>query len=79
MKQSLVPLGSLPGRPALGHPTVPVVREARRLCFTVPRRPLELIHCEYHKSRADALRREGYFNTSPGKEALKLMLREALP
>ncbi|MGA1194597.1 MAG: GIY-YIG nuclease family protein [Kiritimatiellia bacterium] len=45
---------------------------------TAPRRPLDLVYCEYHASKADALRREGYFKTSAGKKALKLMLRESL-
>lgn len=45
---------------------------------TAPRRPFELIYCEYHASKDDALRREGYFKTSSGKKALRLMLREAL-
>jgi len=46
---------------------------------TSRRRPLELIYCEYHKSRADALRRENYFKTTAGKRAIRLMLRDALP
>jgi putative endonuclease len=45
---------------------------------TARRRPLELIYCEYHKSRTDALRREKYFKTTAGKKALKLMLRDTL-
>lgn len=45
---------------------------------TAARRPLTLIYCEYHASRADALRREGYFKTSAGKKAIKLMLRDSL-
>ncbi|MBN2559987.1 MAG: GIY-YIG nuclease family protein [Phycisphaerae bacterium] len=45
---------------------------------TSHRRPLELIYCEYHKARSDALRREGYFKTTMGKKALRLMLREGL-
>jgi putative endonuclease len=45
---------------------------------TAPRRPLELIYCEYHSSKQDALRREGYFKTTAGKRAVKMMLREAL-
>jgi len=32
----------------------------------------------YHASKIDALRREGYFKTTAGKKALKLMLRNAL-
>ena len=45
---------------------------------TATRRPLDLIYCEYHSSKQDATRREGYFKTGAGKRALKLMLREAL-
>ncbi len=44
---------------------------------TAPRRPFRLIYCEYHASKPDALRREGYFKTSAGKKALSLMLRNA--
>ena len=44
---------------------------------TAQRRPLELIHCEYYRSEADAIRREHYLKTIQGKRALKLMLREA--
>ena len=45
---------------------------------TAPRRPLELIYCEFHTSKNDAIRREGYFKTTAGKKTLNLMLREAL-
>jgi putative endonuclease len=45
---------------------------------TAPRRPFDLIYCEYHVSKIDALRREGYFKTTAGKKALKLMLRDSL-
>ena len=45
---------------------------------TAPRRPFDLIYCEYHAHKLDALRRESYFKTSPGKKALKLMLRHGL-
>ena len=45
---------------------------------TAARRPLTLIYCEYHGSKQDALRREGYFKTTAGKKALKLMLRDSL-
>jgi putative endonuclease len=45
---------------------------------TAPRRPFELVYCEYHRSKQDALRREGYFKTTAGKKALRLMLRDAL-
>lgn len=43
---------------------------------TIHRRPLELIYCEYHRSRIDAPRREAYFKTTAGKKALRLMLRD---
>jgi putative endonuclease len=45
---------------------------------TATRRPFALIYCEYHACKVDALRRESYFKTSPGKNALKLMLRVSL-
>ena len=45
---------------------------------TASRRPLDLIYCEYHESKHDALRREAYLKTTAGKKALKLMLRDAL-
>ena len=45
---------------------------------TAYRRPLELIFCEFYLSDKDALRRERYLKTSPGKRSLKLMLRETL-
>ena len=45
---------------------------------TKGRRPLQLIYCEYHQSKEDAQRREKYFKTTPGKKAIKLMLRESL-
>ena len=51
---------------------------AGRTTSTAPRRPLELIFCEYYNNRQDAMRREKYFKTTAGKKALKLMLRETL-
>ena len=45
---------------------------------TAPRRPLELIYCEYFLFKADAMRREGYFKTSMGRKAIKLMLAGTL-
>jgi putative endonuclease len=45
---------------------------------TAPRRPLELIFCEFYLFEADARRREMYFKTSAGKKALKLMLGSTL-
>jgi putative endonuclease len=45
---------------------------------TAPRRPFELMYSEYHRSKRDALRREGYFKTTAGKKALTLMLRNSL-
>jgi putative endonuclease len=41
---------------------------------TAPRRPLELIYCEYFLFKPDAIRREGYLKTSMGRKAIKLML-----
>jgi putative endonuclease len=45
---------------------------------TAPRRPHELIYCEYFLFKADAMRREGYFKTSMGRKAIKLMLSGTL-
>ena len=45
---------------------------------TSMRRPFILIHTEHFLSKSDALRREGYFKTSAGKRALRIMLRESL-
>ena len=41
---------------------------------TAPRRPLELIFCEFYLFETDARRRERYFKTTAGKKAIKLML-----
>lgn len=45
---------------------------------TAGRRPLMLIFTEHYLLKEDALKREGYFKTSPGKKALKLMLGSTL-
>ncbi|MEX2033262.1 MAG: GIY-YIG nuclease family protein [Candidatus Colwellbacteria bacterium] len=45
---------------------------------TAFRRPFRLIFCEYFLSKQDALRREGYFKTDPGKKALRLIIRDSL-
>jgi len=45
---------------------------------TAHRRPLDLVFCEFYGSACDARRRERYLKTSPGKRALKLMLRDTL-
>jgi putative endonuclease len=37
-----------------------------------------LIYYEAFLSKADAMRREGYFKTTKGKQALHLILRESL-
>ncbi|MDP2926939.1 MAG: GIY-YIG nuclease family protein [bacterium] len=42
------------------------------------RRPFVLMFCEYFLSKADATRREGYFKTTAGKKALRIMLKESL-
>ena len=49
-----------------------------RVKSTRNRRPLELIYCEYHRNKFDALRREKYLKTTAGKKGLKLMIRESL-
>ena len=43
---------------------------------TAPRRPLELVYCEFYTSKNDAMQRENYFKTSNGKRTLKLMLQD---
>jgi len=45
---------------------------------TAPRRPLELIFCEFYYFEADARKREMYFKTTAGKKAVKLMLGRTL-
>lgn len=45
---------------------------------TAPRRPFILLFYEYYWSIKDAKRREGYFKTTAGKKALKIMLHESL-
>ena len=45
---------------------------------TASRRPFKLIYLEFHISKKDAMRREHYFKTNPGKKTLKLMLRESM-
>jgi putative endonuclease len=45
---------------------------------TACRRPFVCVFCEYYLSKSDALRREQYFKTTPGKRVLRLMLQESL-
>ncbi len=45
---------------------------------TAERRPLKLIYCEFHISKADAKRRERYFKSTDGKRTLKYILRDFL-
>jgi putative endonuclease len=45
---------------------------------TAPRRPFELVFCEFFLIKGDAQRREEYLKTSSGRRALKLMCRETL-
>lgn len=45
---------------------------------TAPRRPLELIFCEFYLFEEDARKREMYFKTTAGKKAVKLMLGKTL-
>jgi putative endonuclease len=45
---------------------------------TAGRRPLMLIFTEYYLFKEDALKREGYFKTTMGKKAIKLMLNRTL-
>ncbi|MBU0457970.1 GIY-YIG nuclease family protein [Patescibacteria group bacterium] len=45
---------------------------------TKSRRPWKMIFAEIYTHQKDALRREKYFKTTPGKGAIKHMLRETL-
>ena len=45
---------------------------------TKGRLPIRLIFYEAFLEKADAMRRENYFKTTPGKKAIKLMLRDTL-
>jgi putative endonuclease len=45
---------------------------------TAYRKPLKLIFCEFYLFEKDARKREMYFKTTPGKKALKYMLRSTL-
>lgn len=45
---------------------------------TKSRSPLKLIYCEMHLNKYDALRREKYFKTNKGKNALYRMCHEYL-
>jgi len=45
---------------------------------TKGKRPWKLVFVETYISQKDALRREKYLKTSPGKSAIKHMLRETL-
>jgi putative endonuclease len=45
---------------------------------TAPRRPFKLVFCEFFVVKSDAVRRERYFKTSPGKKSLKLLARNSL-
>jgi putative endonuclease len=49
-----------------------------KVLSTKGQRPLELIYCECHDDKYDALRREKYFKNTAGKKALKLMIRNRL-
>jgi len=42
------------------------------------RLPVILVFYEGFRSKNDAIRREGYFKTTKGKKALRLMLRDSL-
>ena len=45
---------------------------------TRSRRPLQLIFFEGYYDKGDAIRRERYLKTGPGKRMLKLMIRNTL-
>ena len=48
-----------------------------KVSSTKGRRPLELIYCEFHQNKYDALE-EKYLKSTAGKKGLKLMIRESL-
>ncbi|MFH0779941.1 MAG: GIY-YIG nuclease family protein [Parcubacteria group bacterium] len=45
---------------------------------TSTRLPMKLIFYEAYLNKYDALRRERYFKSTPGRKTLKIMLRETL-
>jgi len=45
---------------------------------TSKRLPVKLVFCEYYLFKEDAIKREGYFKTTAGKKAIKLMLSSSL-
>ena len=45
---------------------------------TAHRRPLRLIYYEAHLHKDDALRRETYFKSTPGKRTLQIVLKDVL-
>lgn len=49
-----------------------------KVLATKPRLPVKLIYAEFHLNKYDALRREKYFKTNKGKNALYKMCREYL-
>ncbi len=54
------------------------VHSAGGVSATKNRRPCKLIFYEGFLAKQDAMRRERYFKTNPGKKSLRLMLRETL-
>jgi|JI7StandDraft_1071085.scaffolds.fasta_scaffold26665_2 putative endonuclease len=46
--------------------------------MTAERRPLRLIFCEYYPFRTDALCREQYYKSEPGRKAIRYMLSSTL-
>ena len=45
---------------------------------TKPYAPWELLFYEAYQSKIDAKRREKYFKTTPGRKALRIMLKDSL-
>lgn len=45
---------------------------------TKPYLPWELLFYEAYKAKSDAKRREQYFKTTPGRKAMRIMLRDSL-
>ena len=51
------------------------LHQAGQVFATKGRLPVELIFYEAFQMKDDAIRREKYFKTNPGKKSLKLMLK----
>ncbi len=54
------------------------VHQVGGVLSTKNRRPLKLVFYEAYIGKQDAVRREQYFKTNPGKKTLGLMLRDSV-